>query len=186
MGARRIPNATNEKIIALMSMGKTSEQTAFAVGVSGSYCNKLYTVVRHIANERWDELIEYSRGSTTGGVIAWACKYLDTQLPQEVEETIQAVRYRSATPKEVEAAPQPEPPAEPIDNTATAIIKLLEKLDEAVNAIREAANDICQTVATARKLNEDCVNSNFDVLTATLRDGVESVKTTIRKGRNSK
>lgn len=26
------------------------------------------------------------------------------------------------------------------------------------------------------------INANFDVLTATLRDGVESVKTTIRKG----
>ena len=36
MGARRIPNATNEKIIALMSMGKTGEQAAVAVGVSGS------------------------------------------------------------------------------------------------------------------------------------------------------
>lgn len=33
MGARRISNATNEKIIALMSMGKTGEQAAFAVGV---------------------------------------------------------------------------------------------------------------------------------------------------------
>lgn len=181
MGARRIPNATNEKIIALMSMGKTGEQTAFAVGASGSYCNKLYTVVKHIANEQWDELIEYSRGATTGRVIAWACEYLDTQLPQEVAETIKAVRYRGATPK---AAPQPKPPAEPIDNTAAAIIKLLEKLDEAVNAITEAADDICQTVTTARKLNEDCINANFDVLTATVRDGIESVKTTIRKGRN--
>ena len=37
MGARRIPNATNEKIISLMSMGKTGEQVASAVGVSGSY-----------------------------------------------------------------------------------------------------------------------------------------------------
>lgn len=80
--------------------------------------------------------------------------------------------------------PQPEPPVDPIDNTAAAIIKLLEKLDEAVNAITEAADDICQTVTTARKLNEDCINANFDVLTATLRDGIESVKTTIRKGRN--
>ncbi len=35
---------------------------------------------------------------------------------------------------------------------------------------------------TARKLNEDCINANFDVLTATVRDGIESVKTTIRKG----
>lgn len=93
MGARRISNATNEKIIALMSMGKTGEQAAFAVGVSGSYCNKLYTVVKHIANEQWDELIEYSRYATTGGVITWACEYLDTQLPQEVAETIEAVRY---------------------------------------------------------------------------------------------
>lgn len=143
MGAKRIPNATNEKIIALMSMGKTGEQTAFAVGVSASYCNKLYNVVKHIANEQWDELIEYSRSSTTGGVIAWACEYLDTQLPQEVAETI-----------------------------------------EAVNAITEAADDICQTVTTARKLNEDCINANFDVLTATLRYGIESVKTTIRKRRN--
>lgn len=95
---------------------------------------------------------------------------------------IEAVRHRRATPKAAEAAPQPKPPAEPIDNTATAIIKLLEKLDEAVNTITEAADDICQTITTARKLNEDCINANFDVLTATLRDGVESVKTTIRKG----
>lgn len=181
MGARRIPNATNEKIIALMSMGKTSEQAAFAVGASGSYCHKLYTVVKHIANEQWDELIEFSRSATTGGVIAWACEYLDTQLPQEVAEAIEAVRYRYATPKAAETAPWPEPPAEPIDNTAAAIIKLLEKLDAAINAITEAADDICQTVTTARKLNEDCINANFDVLTATLRDGVESVKTTIRK-----
>lgn len=71
---------------------------------------------------------------------------------------------------------------EPLDNTAAAIIKLLEKLDAAVNAITEAADDICQTVTTARKLNEDCINANFDVLTATVRDGIESVKTTIRKG----
>lgn len=185
MGARRIPNATNEKIIALMSMGKTSEQAAFAVGASGSYCKKLYTVVKHIANEQWDKLIEYSRSATTGGVIVWACEYLDTQLPQEVAEAIEAVRYRrGATPKAAETAPQPKPPAEPIDNTAAAIIKLLEKLDEAVNTITEAADDICQTISTARKLNEDCINANFDVLTATLRDGVESVKTTIRKGRN--
>lgn len=61
MGARRISNATNEKIIALMSMGKTGEQAAFAVGASGSYCNKLYTVVKHIANERWDELRRVNR-----------------------------------------------------------------------------------------------------------------------------
>lgn len=39
-----------------------------------------------------------------------------------------------------------------------------------------------QTVATARKLNEDNMNANFDVLTATMRDGIESIKTTIRKG----
>lgn len=182
MGARRIPNATNEKIIALMSMGKTGEQAAFAVGASGSYCNKLYTVVKHIANERWDELIEYSRSATTGGAIVWACEYLNTQLPQEVAETIEAVRYRYTTPKAAETAPWPEPPAEPIDNTAAAIIKLLEKLDEAVSAITEAADDICQTVTTARKLHEDCMNANFDVLTATVRDGIESVKTPIRKG----
>lgn len=182
MGARRISNATNEKIIALMSMGKTGEQAAFTVGVSGSYCYKLYTVVKYIANAQWDELIEFSKSATTGGVIVWACEYLDTELPQGVAEAIEAVRHRTPTPKAAETAPKPEPPAEPIDNTAAAIIKLLEKLDAAVNAITEAADDICQTVTTARKLNEDCVNANFDVLTATVRDGIESVKTTIRKG----
>lgn len=122
-------------------------------------------MVKHIANEQWDELVEYSRYATTGGVITWACEYLDTQLPQEVAETIEATRYRGATPKAAEAAPKPEPPAEPLDNTAAAIIKLLEKLDAAVNAITEAADDICQTVTTARKLHEDCINANFDVLT---------------------
>lgn len=115
-------------------------------------------------------------------MITWACEYLDTQLPQEVAETIEAVKYRTQTPKAAEAAPKPEPPAEPIDNTAAAIIKLLEKLDAAVNAITEAADDICSTVSTSRKLNEDCINANFDVLTVTVRDGIESVKTTIRKG----
>lgn len=159
-----------------------SLRAAFTVGVSGSYCNKLWNVVKYIANAQWDELIAYSKIATTGRVITWACEYLDTQLPQEVAETIEAVKYRTQTPKAAEAAPKPEPPAEPIDNTAAAIIKLLEKLDAVVNAITEAADDICQTVTTARKLNEDCVNANFDVLTATVRDGIESVKTTIRKG----
>lgn len=51
-----------------------------------------------------------------------------------------------------------------------------------ISTATEAADDICQTVSTARKLNEDYINANFDVLTATLRDGIESVKTTIRKG----
>lgn len=178
MGARRISNATNEKIIALMSMGKTGEQAAFMVGVSESYCNKLWRVTKYIANAQWDELIEFSKSATTGGVIVWACEYLDTHLPQEVAETIRATKYRVEPLK----AAEPEPPAEPLDNTAAAIIKLLEKLDAAVNAITEAADDICQTVTTARKLNEDCINANFDVLTATVRDGIESVKTTIRKG----
>ncbi len=67
MGARRISNATNEKIIALMSIGKTGEQAAFTVGVSGSYCNKLWNVVKYIGNAQWDELIEYSKSATTGG-----------------------------------------------------------------------------------------------------------------------
>ncbi len=58
-------------------------------------------------------------------------------------------------------------------------------MDEKTFAVLQNVNnisEICQTVTTARKLNEDCINANFDVLTATLRDGVESVKTTIRKG----
>lgn len=98
-------------------------------------------------------------------------------MPQEVAEAIKAQKYRSVQSKAEETTPEPA-----VDNTATAIIKLLEKLDEAVTAIAEAADDICQTVATARKLNEDNMNANFDVLTATVRDGIESVKTTIRKG----
>lgn len=183
MGARRISNAINEKIITLMSIGKTGTQAAAVTGTSDSYCNKLFTTFKYVANAQWDELIEYSKGVTTGGVIVWVCEYLDTPLPQNVVNELNATKYRSKQAKTAEAAPQPEPPAEPIDNTATAIIKLLGKLDEAVNAITEAADDICQTVTTARKLNEDCINANFDVLTATLRDGVESVKTTIRKGK---
>lgn len=111
-------------------------------------------------------------------MIVWACEYLNTELPQEVAEAIKAIKYRSAQSKAEETPPEPDA----IDNTATAILKLLEKLDAAVNAITEAADDICQTVSTARKLNEDCINANFDVLTGTVRDGIESVKTTIRKG----
>lgn len=71
---------------------------------------------------------------------------------------------------------------EAVDDACLMACEALEKLDAAVNAITEAADDICQTVTTARKLNEDCINANFDVLTATVRDGIESVKTTIRKG----
>mgnify|MGYP006956046362 FL=1 len=178
MGARRISNATNEKIIALMSIGKTAESVAFATGCSTSYCNKLWTTTRYIAKGQWDELIEYSKSATTGGVIVWACEYLDTELPESVVEAIRATKYRSAQSKKEETTPE----SAVIDNTATAILKLLEKLDAAVNAITEAADDICQTVSTARKLNEDCINANFDVLTGTVRDGIESVKTTIRKG----
>lgn len=178
MGSRRISNATNEKIIALMSIGKTAESTAFATGCSSSYCNKLWTTTKYIANAQWDELIKYSRSATTGGVIVWVCEYLNTELPKEVAEAIKATKYRRAQPKAEETTPE----SVVIDNTATAILKLLEKLDAAVNAITEAADDICQTVSTARKLNEDCINANFDVLTGTVRDGIESIKTTIRKG----
>ncbi len=180
MGARRILSARNEKIIALMSIGKTCEQTAFTVGVSVRYCNKLWNVVKYIGNAQWDEFIEYSKSATTGGVITWACEYLDTQLPQDVTDRLNAVKYRTGQTKAPSGPEAPEAAA--IDNTAAAIIKLLEKLDEAVNAIAEAADDVCQTVATARKLNEDNMNANFDVLTATMRDGIESIKTTIRKG----
>lgn len=180
MGARRISNATNEKIIALMSMGKTAEKIAPTVEASVSYCNKLWKVTKYIANAQWDELIDFSRSATTGGVTVWACEYLDTQLPQDVVDRLNATKYRTGQPKALSAPEAPEVAA--IDNTAAAIIKLLEKLDEAINAITEAADDVCQTVATARKLNEDNMNANFDVLTATVRDGIESVKTTIRKG----
>lgn len=114
-----------------------------------------------------------------GGVIVWICEYLDTPLPQNVVNELNATRYRSQQAKTT--GEKFSTPAAP-DNTATAILKLLEKLDAAVNAITEAADDICQTVSTARKLNEDCINANFDVLTGTVRDGIESVKTTIRKG----
>lgn len=182
MGARRISNATNEKIIALMSIGKTALQAARATETSESYCNKLWRVAKYIANAQWDELIDFSRSATTGGVIVWACEYLNTQLPQDVVDRLNATKYRTGQPEAPSAPEAPETETAAIDNTAAAIIKLLEKLDEAVNAIAEAAVDICQTVATARKLNEDNMNANFDVLTATLRGGIESVKTTIRKG----
>lgn len=81
MGSRRISNATNEKIIMLMSIGKTGTQAAAATGVSDSYCNKLFTTFKYVANAQWDELIKYSKGATTGGVIVWTCEYLDTELP---------------------------------------------------------------------------------------------------------
>lgn len=178
MGSRRIPNATNEKIIALMSMGTTAEKSARICNVSSSYCDKLYKVTKYISNCNWDDLITYSKTATTGGVITWACEYLNTSLPQEVTNAINVMRYRN---KSVESPPTSKN-MEDIDNTATAIIKLLEKLDAAVSAITEAADDICQTITTERKLNEDCLNANFDVLTKTARDGIESVKTTIRKG----
>lgn len=67
MGARRISNTTNEKIIALMSIGKTAEKIAPTVEVSASYCNKLWRVTKYIANAQWDELIDFSRSATTGG-----------------------------------------------------------------------------------------------------------------------
>lgn len=174
MGATKIPDTTNEKILTLVTMGMTLVKAAEACGVSDSYCGKLVEVTRCIANEDWDALIAYSKTRTISNVQKWACRYLNKQIPVYVIGEIERARY---SPDE-----KPEPPAEPIDNTAAAIIKLLEKLDAAVNAITEAADDICQTVTTARKLNEDCMNANFDVLTATVRDGIESVKTTIRKG----
>lgn len=174
MGATKIPDATNEKILTLVTMGMTLVKAAEACGVSDSYCGKLVEVTRCIANEDWDALIACSKARTTGNVQKWACRYLNKQIPVYVLDEIERVQY---SPDK-----KPKPPAEPIDNTAAAIIKLLEKLDAAVNAITEAADDICQTVTTARKLNEDCINANFDVLTATVRDGIESVKTTIRKG----
>ena len=178
MGATKIPDATNEKILTLVTMGMTLAKTAEACGVSDSYCGKLVEVTRCIANDDWNALIACSKARTTGNVQKWACKYLNKQIPAHVLDEIERVQYSPNKKPE----PPVEPPAESIDNTATAIIKLLEKLDATVSAIADAADDICSTVATARKLNEDCMNANFDALTATVRDGVESVKTTIRKG----
>lgn len=182
MGATKIPDATNEKILTLVTMGMNLVKTAEVCGVSDSYCSKLVAVTKCIANDDWDALIACSKARTTGNVQKWACKYLNKQIPAYVLDEIERVQYSSAKKPEPPAEPPVEPPAEPIDNTATAIIKLLEKLDAAVSAIADAADDICSTVATARKLNEDCMNANFDVLTAMVRDGIESVKTTIRKG----
>lgn len=177
MGATKIPDATNEKIVTLVTMGMTLVKAAEICGVSDSYCGKLVEVTRCIANDDWDALVACSKARTTGNVIKWACQYLNKQVPLNVQQKIERIQR---TPKS--ATTEDDTKAEPIDNTAAAIIKLLEKLDAAVNAITEAADDICQTVTTARKLHEDCINANFDVLTATVRDGIESVKTTIRKG----
>ena len=178
MGANRVSDAANQKIITLMSVGKTAVKAAEMVGVSDTYCNKLWAVFNIVANEQWDNLIKYARGCTIGGVLSWTCDYLGTQLPQDVADTIKATKYRW-TPKTKEEATH-----EATDNTAAAIIKVLEKLDTATAAITAAADDICQTMSSMRKLSEDCINSNFDVLTAQVRDGIESVKTTIRKSKS--
>ena len=50
MGARRIANTTNEKIITLMSMGMTTKKCAQICNVSSSYCDKLYKVTKYISN----------------------------------------------------------------------------------------------------------------------------------------
>lgn len=57
----------------------------------------------------------------------------------------------------------------------------MEQLDKLSELISTSADDICQTAVTDRKLLIECINSNFDVLNVTIRDGFESVKTTLRK-----
>lgn len=166
MGARQVPNNINAKIVANMALGRSATETAKLCGVSDTYCSKLMLCVKYISSKDWEGLLEYSKNYTARTVIDWACEYLNTPMPPDIAKRLEEVCYR--TPAKV-------------DNTAAAMVKLLEKLDAAVSAITAAADDICQTNATARKLLEDCINANFDVLNGTMRDGFESVKTTIRK-----
>lgn len=98
MGARRVSNAANEKVIALMSMGMTATKAAAICGVSSSYCDKLYKVAKFISNGDYDSLISLSKVATTGNVIKWCCEYLNTPLPQEVTNAINAPRYRPCKP----------------------------------------------------------------------------------------
>lgn len=166
MGARVIPSDTNAKIVATMMLGRSAAETAKLCGVSDTYCSKLMLCVKYISAQDWEGLLKYSEGATTRVVIDWACEYLDTPLPPTIAKRLEETCYRASAKT---------------DNTATAIIKLLEKLDATLEAITAAADDICQTQATSRKLLEECINSNFDVLSGTVRDGFESTKTTIRK-----
>lgn len=172
MGARQVPSAINAKIVANIALGKTATETAKLYGVSDTYCHKLMLCVKYVSAKDWEGLLEYSKTNTTRVVIDWACDYLSTPMPPDIAKRLEEVcyRYRPSAKVDNEA-----------DNTATAIVKLLEKLDAAVSAITAAADDICQTNATSRKLLEDCINANFDVLNGTVRDGFESTKTTIRK-----
>lgn len=120
MGATKIPDATNEKILTLVTMGMTLVKAAEACGVSDSYCGKLVEVTRCIANEDWDALIACSKARTTGNVQKWACRYLNKQIPVYVLDKIERARY---SPDE-----KPEPTAEPIDNTADELEELFRRL----------------------------------------------------------
>lgn len=166
MGARQVPNDINAKIVANMALGRSATETAKLYGVSDTYCSKLMLCVKYISSKDWEGLLAYSKSYTARTVIDWACEYLNTPMLPDIAKRLEEVCYRTPTK---------------VDNTAAAIVKLLEKLDAAVSAITAAADDICQTNATSRKLLEECINSNFDVLSGTVRDGFESTKTTIRK-----
>lgn len=181
MASRQIPDGTNEKILALMALGKNAAQTARLTDTSSSYCSKLNRVVKLIANSRWEELIEYSKIATTGGCISWACKYLDVKMPQDVKKAIDEILYKPEMANPVEGTPEVEKGSAVEDNTAVAMVRVLEELNAMVESIKQATTEICDTVATARKLNDDNRNTNFDILGTIIRDGMESIKTTIRK-----
>lgn len=175
---RSVSGDTNYKIIALAGSGKTMRECAELSGTSHAYCTKLVAVTKFIGDGDWSSLIKYPNGYSLGNVVEWACEFHGVELPAEVA---QALQERKKTETSF------TPPAQTADNTTAAvneeiaIVKLMEQLDKFAELIGINADDICQMAVTDRKLIIECINNNFDVLNATIRDGFESVKTTLRK-----
>lgn len=174
---KRINSDTNYKIIALAGSGKPMRECAELVGVSRTYCTKLVAVTKLIGDGDWSSLIKYPSGYSLRNVVEWACEFHGVELPAEVAQALQ--EREKAT--ETISAPTQTADTTTAANEELAIVKLMEQLDKLSELISTNADDICQTAVTDRKLIIECINNNFDVLNATIRDGFESVKTTLRK-----
>ena len=184
-----------EKIVLLSVFGKSKLAISEELGCSDRYVGGVVRGFEAVQKKDWEEVKAIVKTYTTPDqVFAWAAEKTGQQLPadfyqmtaaareerrrENLQKAAQANESKTATPMDRTPAPAEGMTAEDVK----CIKLMLTQINKAISERNELLTQLMDVVLPkwAGDITTN-LNTNFDVLGNTVRDGVESIKTTIRK-----
>lgn len=184
MGGKLLSNEEKQRVVFLDSCGKRQTEIASEMGISKSKVSLILTSFRAVKTASWDALEKTCIGGSTIIDALWAAEILSVTIPEDtirrIDDGIKEKNKRASMNSGEEASAEETKPEH--DNTALAILKLLDKLNS-IGIVLTELPTAEQLKASAEEIIK-AININTDLICEELRkqtDALNGIKCNTRK-----